>query len=133
MEEIIVKEVIIVKPQGKGMAVAGFVISLVAIVFAAIVFGSVAINVGLGGGMGFGYFWVVLCLLSVILCSMGMMKLGKTGGKRGLAIAGLVIGLVALIWSVMLLVGINAVSSELHNNGDIQQFQDALNELNEQQ
>jgi len=43
---------------------------------------------------------------------MGMMKLGKTGGKRGLAIAGLIVGLVAVIMTVLLVMGIGKVQEK---------------------
>lgn len=105
-------------PQGKGLAVTGFVLSLVGIIFAAIVFGIVAASMALGGGKGLAYFWIVLCLASVVLSVMGMMKLGKTGGKKGLAIAGMIIGIVALIWSVLLLMGLSAVESMKSGFGD---------------
>jgi|GEM_PF-5200310 len=78
--------------QGKGQAVGGFILSLVGIVlplnFIAIAAGSMVVT----------YIAIVLCLVSVILCAMAMGKLKKTGGKRGLAISGLVIGLVATVW-----------------------------------
>jgi hypothetical protein len=114
-----------VKPQGKGLGVAGFVISLVALIFSTIIFGMVTISVGLGGGMGLGYFWMVLCILSVVLSVMGMIKLGKTGGKRGLAITGMIIGVVATIWSLMLLLAINTAA----NSVDVQDLNKAVEEL----
>jgi hypothetical protein len=88
-------------PQGKGMAVTGFVIALVAIVGWFIVSGiAVLAAAATGGGMGLAITWLIISLLSAVLSVMGMMKLGKTGGKKGLAIAGLVIGAVATIMSV---------------------------------
>lgn len=127
---VVTPVVVVVKPEGKGMGIAGFVISLVALLFSPIVFASVALSVGLGGGMSFGYFWVVVCLLSVILSVMGMIKLGKTGGKRGLAIAGMIIGIVALIWSVMLLMGVNEAGNQLDkNNINLQELNNALDDL----
>lgn len=97
------------KPQGKGMAVAGFVISLVALVFYLIIAGIVAVQAALGGGYGLGIFWVVLSLAGTALCVMGMMKLGKTGGKKGLAIAGIVVGVIALILSIKLVASIGDI------------------------
>lgn len=100
-----------VQPEGKGMAIGGFVLSLVGLIFASMIMGIVMLGMATGGGKGLAYFWVVLCLLSVVLSAMGMMKLGKTGGKKGLAVAGLVIGIVATIWSVMMLMGLSALES----------------------
>jgi hypothetical protein len=55
--------------------------------------------------MWLSYFWLVLILVGTLMSFMGMSKLGKTGGKKGIAIAGLVIGIIALIWGVVLLLG----------------------------
>lgn len=76
-------------PQGKGMAVAGFVISLVGLVLYIPVAGIVGIAALAGGGYGLGISWLVICLAGAALSIMGMMKLGKTGGKKGLGIAGM--------------------------------------------
>jgi hypothetical protein len=116
-------------PQGKGMGIAGFVISLVALIFSPIIFGMVTVSVGLGGGMGLGYFWMIVCILSVALSVMSMLKLGKTGGKRGLAIAGMIIGIVATIWSLMLLLAVNTAA----NSVDVQDLNNAVKELQNMQ
>lgn len=92
------------KPQGKGMAVAGFVIALVALVFYVFVATAVTFAAALGGGYGLGIFWLVLSLAGTGLCVMGMMKLGKTGGKKGLAIAGMIIGIIAVVLTTMLVI-----------------------------
>lgn len=129
----------ITKPQGKGMAVAGFVIALIGLVFATFVVAATVINVGLGGGKGLLYFWLLLCIASVVLCAMGMKKLGKTGGKKGLAIAGLVIGIVATIWTGLGLATVSAAESaglnqldnleNFENMEGMDELQDALNGL----
>ena len=89
-------------PQGKGMGVAGFVISLVALVL----YLPIAASALLGGGYGLGIFWLIVCLLGTLLSIMGMMKLGKTGGKRGLAITGMILGLVATVLTVLMVMKI---------------------------
>lgn len=123
-----------VKPQGKGLGIAGFVISLVALIFSPIVYASVALSVGLGGGMGMGYFWIIVSLLSVALSVMGMMKLGKTGGKRGLAITGMIIGIVATVWSLLLLTGVNEAATQLEeNNINLEELKDAVEDMKEAQ
>ena len=105
-------------PQGKGMAVAGFVISLVALIFYFIIAVAVAAQAIMGGGYGLGIFWLILSLAGTGLCVMGMMKLGKTGGKKGLAIAGLAIGAVATILTLMLVMGIGKMQSAGGDLGD---------------
>jgi len=112
---VIVDANVIVKPQGKGMAVAGFIISLVGLIFSSIIIAAVIVSVGLGGGMGLGYFWLVLCILGLVLSIMGMMKLKRTGGKRGLAIAGMIIGIVAVVWTSLGLAGVGAAASQVND------------------
>ena len=61
---------------------------------------------------------------------MGMMKLGKTGGKKGLAIAGMIIGIIAVILSAMLVMSISKIHSEAGALGD--QFKEAMEQSAEQ-
>jgi hypothetical protein len=120
------------QPQGKGLGVAGFVLSLVGLIFTGMVFAFVAASMMTGGGKGLAYFWIVVCLASVVLSVMGMMKLGKTGGKKGLAIAGMIIGIIATVWSVILLMGLSIVEStamDALNGTEWDELNDALNEL----
>jgi hypothetical protein len=115
------------QPQGKGLAITGFVISLVGLVFYFIIAGVVAVQAALGGGYGLGIFWLILCLAGTIMSVMGMMKLSKTGGKKGLAIAGLVLGTVATILSLLLVMGISEVQDA---SGEFQQeYQDEINAM----
>jgi len=118
------------KPQGKGMAVAGFVIALVALVFYVFVATAVTFAAALGGGYGLGIFWLVLSLAGTGLCVMGMMKLGKTGGKKGLAIAGMIIGIIAVVLTTMLVMSIGKIQSEAGALGD--QFKEAMEQSAEQ-
>ena len=117
-------------PQGKGMGVAGFVISLVALVFYFIIAGIVGLQALAGGGYGLGIFWLLLALAGTGLSVMGMMKLGKTGGKKGLSIAGMIIGIVATILTVLLVLGISDAQKAGAAFGD--QFGDQFKEAMEQ-
>jgi O-antigen ligase len=117
-------------PQGKGMAVAGFILALVGLVFSGIIAGIAALSIATGGSGWLMYFWLVLCIASVVMCAMGMSKLGKTGGKKGLAIAGLVIGIVATVWAIVLTLGLGAADAAV--DGDLgdefrKQMQEELN------
>ncbi len=118
------------KPEGKGMAVAGFVISLVGLVFYFVIAGIVALQALAGGGYGLGIFWLVLTLAGTGLSVMGMMKLGKTGGKKGLAIAGMIIGIVALILTALLVMGISKAQQAGGEFGD--KFKEAMEQSAEQ-
>lgn len=119
------------QPQGKGLAIGGFILSLVGLIFTSIVMGIVMANMLTGGGKGLAYFWVVLCAASVVLSVMGMMKLGKTGGKKGLAIAGMIIGIVATIWAILALLGLSAmegIANEAMGEG-FEELGNALDQL----
>jgi hypothetical protein len=67
--------------------------------------------------MGLAGFWLVFSLAGLVLSVMGMMKLGKTGGKKGLAIAGLVLGLVATLLSVSTVMGVSKAQTEFEKVG----------------
>ncbi len=117
-------------PQGKGLAVTGFVLSLVGLVFYFIIAGIVAVSALVGGGYGLGIFWLVLCLAGTGLSVMGMMKLGKTGGKKGLAIAGMIIGIIAVIMTAMLVMGIGKMQAAGGMLGS--EFKNEMNKAMEQ-
>jgi hypothetical protein len=113
-----------IKPQGKGLAIAGFVIALIGLLFYFIIAAAVTVQAALGGGYGLGIFWLVLCLGATVMCILSMMKLGKTGGKRGLAIAGMILGLIATVLSVLLVIGIGKMHEVATQYGD--QFQQEM-------
>lgn len=127
-------------PQGKQMGVAGFVLSLVALLFSSWIFGISVISIASGGSGWLMYLWLVLAIVSVVLSAMAMSKLGKTGGKKGLAIAGLIIGIVATVWCGICVAGLAAASSatsqfgdeiqnQLENNADYQEMLDQLENM----
>ena len=142
-----------VQPQGKGLGVAGFVISLIALV------GWLFVGLGAlakaaldgvqgkdGGGMGLMIGWLVFSLLGTVLSMMGMMKLGKTGGKKGLAITGMILGIVATLLSAWVCYGLsqvkvgssikdkaNAIEKELNDTAKINKaIRDEMNEASKQ-
>lgn len=118
------------KPQGKKLAVAGFIISLVALVFYVFIATAVTFAAALGGGYGLGIFWLLLSLAGTALCVMGMMKLGKTGGKKGLAIAGMIVGIIAVFLTAMLVMSIGKIQSAGGEMGD--KFKEAMEQSAEQ-
>jgi len=124
------------QPQGKGMAVGGFVLALVGLLLAGIVMGGTYVAMGT---KAIAYVWVVLCIASVVLSAMAMSKLGKTGGKKGLAVAGLIIGIIAVVYSIIVLIGLSALDAGLQqlndiaNDSDWSELNDALNELEDMQ
>jgi hypothetical protein len=99
------------QPQGKNLAIAGFVLALVGLVLSTWIAGLATASVILGGSAWLIYLWLVLCIVSIVLSVMGMSKLGKTGGKKGLGIAGMIVGIVATVWTIILVLGISAAAS----------------------
>ena len=111
-------------PQGKGMAVAGFIIALAAFLLNNVMAGIAIVSIGLGGSGWIMYLWLVVNIVSIILSVMAMGKLKKTGGKRGLAIAGMIIGIVGTVWAIILCLGMAAAASMSSTMQS--EFQDAL-------
>jgi hypothetical protein len=111
------------KPEGKGLGVAGFVISLIAVVLFWVISPIALFQAVLGGGWGLSGFWLVFSLFGTILSFLGMSKLGKTGGKKGLALTGMILGIVAVLLSIWLLYGISQAHAAI---GD--QVNDAIKE-----
>ena len=58
---------------------------------------------------------------------MAMSKLKKSGGKRGLAIAGMIIGIGGTVWAIMLVMGLSLAASASNALGD-DAFKDAFRE-----
>ncbi|MES2554890.1 MAG: hypothetical protein V4604_02005 [Bacteroidota bacterium] len=98
-------------PQGKGQALTGFILALVSLVLAPVIAGIAGTMILAGGSGWLMYVWDALAVVSIILSGMGMAKLGKTGGKKGLGIAGLIIGIVGLVWCIMLTLGLSVVDA----------------------
>ena len=98
-------------PQGKGLAIGGFVLALVTLVLSSWIAAIALASILLGGSAWIMYLWLVLSILSVVFSAMGMSKLKKTGGKRGIGIAGLIIGIVATVYSLILTLGLGAAEA----------------------
>lgn len=113
-------------PQGKGLAVTGFVLSLVGLIFSSWIAAFAVVSIIAGGSAWLMYFWLVLCIASIVLSVMGMSKLGKTGGKKGLGVAGMVIGIVATIYSIILVLGLSVAASAADTGSAA--MQDAMEE-----
>lgn len=117
--------------QGKQMGIAGFVLALVTLIFSSWIAVMAAASIVTGGSGWLMYLWLVLALVSVVLSAMGMSKLGKTGGKKGLAIAGLVIGIVSVIWSAILAAGLSVAANGVDAAAGSEEFRDAMQQFDE--
>ena len=121
-----------VQPQGKQMGIAGFVLSLVTLIFSSWIAAIAVASIITGGSAWLMYVWLVLAIVSVVLSAMGMSKLGKTGGKKGLAVAGLVIGIVSVVWCGILVAGLSVAAAgadTITNNDDWKDVMEQLDEL----
>lgn len=98
-------------PQGKGMAVAGFIIALAALVLNNVMAGIAILAIIAGGSGWLMYLWLVVNILGMVLSIMAMGKLKKSGGKRGLAIAGMIIGIVGTVWAIILVLGLSVAAA----------------------
>ena len=113
-------------PQGKGLAVTGFILSRVGLILSTWIAGIATLSLATGGSAWLMYFWLVLCIASIVMSAMGMSKLGKTGGKKGLGIAGLIVGIVATVWSIILILGISAAAAMIENSNSILERMDNM-------
>ena len=120
-----------VQPQGKQMGVAGFVLAIATLVLSSWIAAMAAASIIMGGSAWLMYVWLVLAIVSVVLSAMGMSKLGKTGGKKGLAVAGLVIGIVSVVWCGILVAGLSVASSAADTFGDSDEWKDAMEQLDD--
>mgnify|MGYP000204824480 CR=1 FL=1 len=120
-----------VQPQGKQMGVAGFVLAIATLVLSSWIAAMAAASIIMGGSAWLMYVWLVLAIISVVLSAMGMSKLGKTGGKKGLAVAGLVIGIVSVVWCGILVAGLSVASSAADTFGDSDEWKDAMEQLDD--
>ena len=114
--------------SGKMKGILGFVLSLVSIILGSWVIG--ALYVAGGYSTGVAAIGLLLPILAVILSVMGMSASKKAGEKRGLAIAGLIIGICALVWLAIVVAGLGAMSSmggELLDAAN--EYQDALDAM----
>jgi hypothetical protein len=113
---------------GRGLGIAGFVVSLVAIVLWMPMSAAAGFAALVGGGTGIAIFLLIMSLAGLIMSVMGLMKANKGGGKKGLAIAGLVIGLIVTILSVYTFIGVNKAKEEAEKMGLGSKFEETLKE-----
>ncbi len=102
---------------GKGLGVSGFVISLVALVFWLFVSAAAVLSAALGGGMGLASFWLIFSFAGLALSVLGFVKANKAGAKKGLAITGIIIGLVATLLSISTVSGVSKAQDEFAKAG----------------
>jgi hypothetical protein len=84
------------QPQGNGMAVAGMVLGILALVLCWVPF-----------------FDQILALLGIIFSALGVGKANRIGGRgKGMAVAGLVTAILGLLLGVVLIIWAMAVAKD---------------------
>lgn len=90
--------------SGRGMALAATILGAVAIVLpivAQVALGGGGIAGGVKPGTVFGFLCLVPAVLGIVLGAVSLGRCGRAGESQGLAIAGLVLGIVAVIVDVV--------------------------------
>ncbi|MBI3511918.1 MAG: hypothetical protein HY064_14760 [Bacteroidetes bacterium] len=118
---------------GKGLGMTGFILALLTLVGGFVVGGIAVVSAAAtGGGMILGIVWAVLALIATILSFMGMSKSKAAGHKAGIAMAGLIIGIAAVLYAAYICYAvhlaqglhgafgsvIDAADSAIHHAGD---------------
>lgn len=91
-------------PGGRGMALAATILGAVAIVLpivAQVALGGGGIAGGVKPGTVFGFLCLIPAVLGIVLGAVSLGRCGRAGESQGLAIAGLVLGIVAVIVDVV--------------------------------
>lgn len=104
--------------QGKQMGIAGFVLAVATLILSSWIAAIAVASIITGGSGWLMYVWLVLAIVSVVLSAMAMSKLGKSGGKKGLAVAGLVVGIVSTVWCGILVAGMSVAASTAGHMSD---------------
>lgn len=101
----------------------GFILSLVSVlgyfIVAAIATGQAAVS---RGGATTMIFWCTICTLALLLSLMGYRRSSATGSKAGLALAGMIISIGALLLSVWSFIDIRSAA----NNRDVENVKQEL-------
>ena len=118
--------------QAKAWGGAGFVISLVALVLWMPIAAAAVFSAAFGGGMGLSIFWLMVSIVGLVFSILAFMKTSKTVGKNGMAIAGLVIGLIASSLSVSAVIGVKKAQTAFEKSGLGGQFMETFQKGMEQ-
>ncbi len=110
---------------GKNQNIIGFVLSLVAFLLG----GSLMGWLYLSAGKGAAAIVLLLPIAAIVISVMGMKASKAAGHKAGLGVAGMVIGIVALLWLVMAFFGLGALESLAENNEELQEALQQLQDL----
>lgn len=117
------------KNPGKGLGVSGFVLGLVGLVVGLVIYFVCAAAALLGGGMGLAIFWTILSAAGLVLSFMGSSKAKAAGFQPGLAMGGIVLGILALLLSLFTIYTVYKVHNEVGTHVD--DFKNAMENLSD--
>ena len=98
---------------GKGLGTTGFILSLLGLVVGFVIYMVCDASAVFGGGMGLAIGWSVFCAIGLVLSFMGMSKSKATGHKPGLAMGGLICGIIAVVFSLWTIYTVHVVHSTM--------------------
>lgn len=118
--------------KGKGWGVTGFVLSLVSFIFLFIIYIIASVTMFYGGGK----YVVLACLvvgIAALVCSIiGWIKLKRSRGSKGLAIAGFCVSILSIMLTIICLCWVIYVEQKVHEamQGFNETFQNSMEDLN---
>lgn len=91
-------------PPKNGAATLSLVLAILALLFCWL--SLLGVFVGTGGVIGFGLVPIIVALIAILLAIAGIRRAASQGAtRRGVAIGGLVVGIIALLASVLITIG----------------------------
>ena len=112
---------------GKGKGIIGFVLSLVALLLGGTVMAWLFMAAGMSKGVAALGF--LLPIGAIVVSVMGMKASKAAGHKNGLGLTGMIIGIVAFVWLIMVFMGLSMLASGVGQLQDAAEAMEALNEL----
>jgi hypothetical protein len=106
---------------GKGMGIAGMILGIVAIIVSFV--------------PCFGFWAIVLAVVGLVLSVVSMSQAKKAGASKGMAIAGLICSILAIIigsiWIFLIAKGGDMAADALKNSGALDSLNKAMDQLKE--
>lgn len=106
---------------GKGMGIAGMVLGIVAIIVSFI--------------PCFGWGAIIIAVIGLILSAVSLSQANKAGAPKGMAIAGLICSVIAIIvgsvWIFIITKAASEINTELQKSGALDSLNKAMQQLKE--
>ncbi|MCE3227120.1 MAG: hypothetical protein K0S32_1671 [Bacteroidetes bacterium] len=106
---------------GKGMGIAGMILGIVAIIVSFV--------------PCFGWWAIVLAVVGLVLSVVSMSQAKKAGASKGMAIAGMICSILAIIigsiWVFLIAKGADMAAEAIQNSGALDSLNKAMDQLKE--